>query len=217
MVQLKDIKKTYKIGQNILEVLKGISLNINKNEFVAIQGQSGSGKTTLMNIIGILDSPSSGTMLLEDKNISNLCETEKAKIRGNKIGFVFQSFNLIPTLTALENVMLPSLFQGSNPKQKAELLLGRVGLGARMGHKPSELSGGECQRVAIARALINAPELILADEPTGNLDFDTGREIISLLKKIHKERQSTIIMVTHESDIAKSADRIIKIRDGRLI
>ncbi|MBW7855761.1 MAG: ABC transporter ATP-binding protein [Ignavibacteriaceae bacterium] len=216
MIELKDIVKLYIMGAEQLYALNGVSLGIDRNEYVAIMGPSGSGKSTLMNIIGCLDTPTSGEYLLNGRNVSEMEDDELADIRNKEIGFVFQTFNLLPRINALYNVELPLIYSGI-PKSKriemAEQALVSVGLADRMLHKPNELSGGQRQRVAIARALVNNPSIILADEPTGNLDTKTGDEIMMLLSDLH-EKGNTIILVTHEEDIANHADRIIKIRDG---
>ncbi len=219
LIKLKEVSKIY--GKEMAEVraLQDVSVEINKGEFVAIMGPSGSGKSTFMNIVGCLDIPNKGKIFLENRNISLLEESELAQIRGKKIGFVFQQFNLIPTFNALENVMLPMIFQNIPKKvreKRALDLLNQVGLKKRIKHLPSELSGGEQQRIAIARALANDPEIILADEPTGNLDSKTGKEIIIILKELNKKGK-TIIVVTHDTDIAKCAKKIIKLKDGRII
>lgn len=220
VIELRDVWKIYQMGAVQVPALKGMNLKINKHEFVAIMGASGSGKSTGMNMIGCLDLPTKGTVLLDGYDISKLTESSLAQIRGRKIGFIFQTFNLISSLTALENVMLPLLFQDvfsdHQKENRAKTILDKVGLSQRYNHKPSELSGGERQRVAIARALINNPEIILADEPTGNLDSRTGKEILDLIRNLHKEGK-TIILVTHDSLIARYAQRIIKISDGQVI
>ncbi len=218
IIKLESIEKDYSIGNTIVKALAGINLSIKKGEFIAIIGPSGSGKSTIMNMIGALDIPTKGRIFLDNKNIAHLTESELAQIRGRKIGFVFQNFNLIPTLTAKENVALPMLFQGKNKKErlkKSEEILEIVGLSERAEHLPNELSGGERQRVAIARALANNPELILADEPTGNLDSKTGKEIINLFLKLNKKGK-TIILVTHNQEIASQAHKILKMKDGRI-
>lgn len=217
IIELKDVWKTYYMGKVSLDVLKGINLEINNNEFVAIIGPSGSGKSTLMNQVGILDTPSKGQILLNDADIAKFSESELAQIRGKKIGFIFQQFNLIPTLTALENVTLPTIFQNVPEEirlRRAQKLLTDVGLGERMNHRPNELSGGQQQRVAICRALVNKPEIILADEPTGNLDSASGKQIMELLSRLHSEEKKTIILVTHDIDLVKYAHRTIFIKDG---
>jgi putative ABC transport system ATP-binding protein len=220
VLHLENVWRVYKMGEVDVAALKGINLEIKRNEFLAITGSSGSGKSTMMNLVGCLDLPTQGTIFLEGTDISKLPESRLAQIRGKKIGFIFQQFNLIPTLSALENVMLPSEFQDfSNgfAKKHAEDLLNMVGLGARMHHLPSQLSGGEQQRVAIARALSNNPEVILADEPTGNLDSKSGSEIINILENLWKKEGKTIIMVTHDLNLAKHARRQIQLKDGQII
>jgi len=199
--------------------LKGVNLDIHRKEFLAILGPSGSGKSTLLNMIGSLDLPTKGKVILDGKNIAHLPESDLAQLRGKKIGFIFQTFNLIPSLSALANVMLPMTFQGVSREErvkKAQSLLGKVGLGHRVNHLPSELSGGERQRVAIARALVNDPEVILADEPTGNLDSKTGKDIMSILLKFNQEGK-TVIMITHERSLSKYSDRICLLKDGKVI
>jgi putative ABC transport system ATP-binding protein len=206
------------MGDVTVNALRGISLEIKKGEFVAIQGPSGSGKSTAMNMVGCLDVPTKGRIFLDDKDISHLHESELAQIRGRKIGFIFQQFNLIPTLSAIENVMLPMIFQGIEKEkrlEKAKKLLEMLELGERLNHKPSELSGGQQQRVAIARALSNDPDVILADEPTGNLDSSTGLNVIHYLENLNRQGK-TIVMVTHDADIAKHAKRIEFLRDGQI-
>jgi putative ABC transport system ATP-binding protein len=216
MIQLDNVCKSYFLGKNELPVLKGINLNIDKNEFVALMGPSGSGKSTLMNILGCLDTLTKGTYSLNGKDIGKLSDNELATIRNREIGFVFQQFNLLPRLTAVENVALPLVYAGITKKERTERamqILTNVKLEDRSHHKPNELSGGQIQRVAIARALVNNPAIILADEPTGNLDTKTSAEIMQLLTSIH-QKGNTIILVTHEEDIAKYAQRIIRLRDG---
>ncbi|MBI2047210.1 ABC transporter ATP-binding protein [Candidatus Pacearchaeota archaeon] len=218
MIQLENVHKNYVMGDAIIHAVENASIRIEKGEFVAVIGPSGSGKSTLMHLLGALDLASSGSIFLDGHDIERLSDSELAVIRGRKIGFVFQSFNLIPTLTALENVMLPMMFQNvplKNRRERAGDLLKEVGLGHRLSHLPNQLSGGERQRVAIARALANDPEIILADEPTGNLDTKTGKEIVSLLEGLNKKGK-TIIMVTHEPEIAGYAKRTIRIKDGRI-
>lgn len=220
VIELRNVSKIYKLGKIDVPALRGINLKIYKGEFIAIQGASGSGKSTLLNLIGCLDRPTSGYIFLDGKDISKMDENELAGIRGKKIGFIFQAFNLIGTLNAMENIMLPMRFQGvgeESGKRKAKELLKLVDLEDRIYHKPSELSGGEAQRVAIARALANNPEIILADEPTGNLDSRTGKDIIQLLKKINKQKSTTLIVVTHDAEIAKEAKRIIHLHDGKIV
>lgn len=221
VVELKDIYKIYCMGSVCVNALNGVDLKIQSGEFVAIMGPSGSGKSTMMHIIGALDLPSKGKVFLGGTDVSNLEEDDLAKIRGQKIGFVFQDFNLIPTLTALENVMLPMLFQDSNKsiefqEKHCKALLSLVGLGERVHHKPTELSGGQQQRVAIARSLVNDPEIILADEPTGALDSKSSEEIMDLLKDLNKKRK-TVIIITHDKSVAKAAKRNINLKDGKII
>ncbi len=219
MIELKNVQKVYPMGEVSVPALRGISLTIHPGEFVAIMGPSGSGKSTLMHLVGCLDLPNAGVIQLDGKDITKLDEDTLAQIRGKKIGFVFQTFNLIPTLTALENVELPLLFQGVPREQRrarAAELLRKVGLDGRLHHKPAQLSGGERQRVAIARALANDPEIILADEPTGNLDSESGKAILELLAQLHREGK-TIILVTHNPEAAAYAQRIVRIRDGCLV
>src|SRR3989344_8815827 len=219
IIRLENVEKEYFIGTNVVRALAGASLKVKKGDFIAIVGPSGSGKSTMMNMIGALDVPSKGDIYLDDKNIAIMAESDLAQIRGRKIGFVFQNFNLIPTLTAKENVSLPMIFQGVNKvdrEDRADDLLRKVGLGDRMDHLPGELSGGQKQRVAIARALANNPELILADEPTGNLDSKTEAEILLLLRNLHKQEKKTIIMITHNEKLARVAERVIRLVDGRV-
>ena len=218
IIRLEKVERDYVVGDSLVRALAEISVSINKGEFIAIIGPSGSGKSTLMNMVGALDIPTSGEIYLDNKNIAHLHESDLAQIRGRKIGFVFQTFNLIPTLTAKENVALPMLFQGIHKDERlkrAEELLEKVGLSDRMEHLPNELSGGQRQRVAIARALSNDPEIILADEPTGNLDSKTGKEIINLFKKLNREGK-TIIIVTHDLNISSEASKVLKIKDGQI-
>ncbi|MBS3176001.1 ABC transporter ATP-binding protein [Candidatus Woesearchaeota archaeon] len=219
VIELKNVWKTYTMGEAVVHALQGLSLAIRPGEFVAIMGPSGSGKSTCVNMVGCLDLPTSGTVLLDGQDISHLHESELARIRGKKIGFVFQTFNLIGTLTALENVALPMIFQRiplQKRMEKGKQLLTLVGLSDRANHTPGELSGGQRQRVAIARALANDPEVILADEPTGNLDSATGEKIIQFLRQLHREQHKTIVLVTHDQKLAKMADRIIHIKDGKV-
>lgn len=216
IIHLENICKSYFMGKMELQVLKGINLDIFKNEYVALMGPSGSGKSTLMNIIGCLDTPTSGVYILNNNDISTTEDNKLAEVRNNEIGFVFQQFNLLPRLTALENVALPLVYAGMGKKlrtEKAMHVMELVNLSDRSHHKPNELSGGQCQRVAIARALVNNPSIILADEPTGNLDTKTSYEIMEIFNKIH-EGGNTIILVTHEEDIANHAHRIVRLRDG---
>ncbi len=216
IIQLENIKKSYIMGKQELQVLKGISLQIFKNEYVALMGPSGSGKSTLMNILGCLDSPTDGKYILNGKDVSKTTDNELAEVRNKEIGFVFQQFNLLPRLTAAENVALPLVYNGTLKKRRNDQaleMLDRVGLADRSQHKPNELSGGQGQRVAIARALVNNPSIILADEPTGNLDSKTSEEIMEIFSKIHNEG-NTIILVTHEEGIAKHAHRVVRLKDG---
>ena len=216
VIHLDKIRKSYFMGKMELEVLRGIALDINKNEYVALMGPSGSGKSTLMNIIGCLDTPTSGTYILNGHDISQTVDNRLAEIRNKEIGFVFQQFNLLPRLTALDNVALPLVYAGLGKKlrtEKAKHVMDLVNLSDRSHHKPNELSGGQCQRVAIARALVNDPSIILADEPTGNLDTKTSYEIMEIFNKIHSNG-NTIVLVTHEEDIANHAHRIVRLRDG---
>ncbi|MEO9210122.1 MAG: ABC transporter ATP-binding protein [Ginsengibacter sp.] len=216
IIQLENIQKSYYLGKQELKVLKGISLEIFKEEYVALMGPSGSGKSTLMNILGCLDSPTGGHYVLNDADVSKMMDDDLAEVRNKEIGFVFQQFNLLPRLTAEENVALPLIYNGTSKKLRTELaleMLDRVGLADRSHHKPNELSGGQNQRVAIARALVNNPSIILADEPTGNLDSKTSVEIMHIFDKIQADG-NTVILVTHEEDIAHYAHRIIRLKDG---
>ena len=216
IIKLEDLRKSYFMGKQALPVLKGITLNINKNEYVALMGPSGSGKSTLMNILGCLDSPTEGTYILNGQDVSKMIDDDLAEVRNKEIGFVFQQFNLLPRLTALENVALPLVYAGVPKKQRLEMamqVLEKVSLTDRSHHKPNELSGGQCQRVAIARALINNPSLILADEPTGNLDSKTSVEIMDIFNAI-QAAGNTVVLLTHEEDIANSAHRVVRLRDG---
>lgn len=216
VIHLKDIRKSYFLGRNELPVLKGLNLQINTNEYVALMGPSGSGKSTLMNILGCLDTPTAGNYILNGQDVSKMEDNELADVRNKEIGFVFQQFNLMPRLSALENVGIPLIYAGVSKKERWERameMLGKVGLQDRADHKPNELSGGQCQRVAIARALINDPAIILADEPTGNLDSKTSEEIMEMFAKIHSSG-NTVVLVTHEEDIAEHAGRIVRLRDG---
>ncbi len=220
LIEVKDLIKIYMIGEIEVPALQGITLKINKGEFVAIMGASGSGKSTFMNIIGCLDRPTSGIYLLEGADIGNLERDERAQIRNKKIGFVFQVFNLIPRTSALENVELPMLYNGTparERKEKALKALHAVGLTGREDHNPSQLSGGQQQRVAIARALVNEPAIILADEPTGNLDSKTSAEIMKIFEVLNREQGITILLVTHEADIAGYAERVIFFKDGKIL
>lgn len=218
LIYIKDIVKVYEMGEEKLYALQGVSLDIKKNEYVAIMGPSGSGKSTLMNIIGCLDTPTSGTYILNGRDVHEMDDNELAEIRNKEIGFVFQTFNLLSRSDALHNVELPLIYSGvpkSERIQRAQEALESVGLGDRIRHKPNELSGGQRQRVAIARALVNKPSILLADEPTGNLDTKTGEEIMVLFEELNK-KGNTIIIVTHEESIARHAKRIVKIRDGKI-
>ncbi len=218
IIQLESICKNYRVGMEVVRALRGVSLSINRNEYVALMGPSGSGKSTLMNILGCLDTPTSGRYFLNGNDVSKLRDNELADIRNKEIGFVFQTFNLLPRSTALDNVALPLIYGGQTKNKRRERaleVLDQVGLSDRTHHKPNELSGGQRQRVAMARALVNHPSIILADEPTGNLDSKTSIEIMGLLQDIH-EAGNTIILVTHEEDIAKHAHRIIRLLDGQV-
>jgi len=216
LIQLQDITRKYVMGTETVHALRGVSFSIEKNEYVALMGPSGSGKSTLMNILGCLDTPSSGEYWLNGKDVSKMTDNELAAVRNIEIGFVFQTFNLLPRNTALENVALPLVYAGVKKEERearAAKVLTMVGLADRMSHRPNELSGGQRQRVAVARALVNNPSIILADEPTGNLDTKTSHEIMALFEEIHKNG-NTIILVTHEEDIAQHAKRIVRLRDG---
>jgi len=216
VILLEEIRKSYFMGNQELKILKGINTEILKNEYVALMGPSGSGKSTLMNILGCLDSPTEGKYILNGNDVSTMADNDLADIRNKEIGFVFQQFNLLPRLTALENVALPLVYAGIPKKTRTEMaqeVLRKVDLMDRSHHKPNELSGGQCQRVAIARALVNNPSIILADEPTGNLDSKTSYEIMNIFSKIHSEG-NTVVLVTHEEDISNYAKRVIRLRDG---
>lgn len=216
IIHLEQIRKSYFMGRQEISVLKGLNLDINKNEYVALMGPSGSGKSTLMNILGCLDSPTAGSYILNGHDVSKMADDDLAEVRNKEIGFVFQQFNLMPRLTALENVALPLVYAGIPKKQRTEIameVIKKVGLEERSHHKPNELSGGQNQRVAIARALVNTPSLILADEPTGNLDSKTSIEIMEIFGKIQASG-NTVLLVTHEEDIANYAHRIVRLRDG---
>lgn len=218
IIELKKVKKYYEMGREIIRALDGINLEINRGDFIAIVGPSGSGKSTMMNMIGALDMATEGGVYLDGQDIEHMEESELAQIRGRKIGFVFQTFNLIPTLTASENIMLPMTFQEiseEEKKERTEEILKKVGLENRKNHLPSELSGGESQRVAIGRAIANNPDVILADEPTGNLDSKTGKEIMKIFLDLNKKGK-TIILVTHDINLMKYASKILKIRDGKI-
>ena len=220
IITLEDVWKIYVMGHVEVTALQGVSLDVYQGEFVSIMGPSGSGKSTAVNMVGCLDIPTKGRILLDGKDISHLDESDLAQIRGKKIGFIFQQFNLLPTLTALENVSLPMIFQGIPAEERAaraEQLLTIVQLKDRMNHRPSELSGVQQQRVAIARSLANDPEVILADEPTGNLDTKTGENVLDFLHELNRKHKKTIVMVTHDPHLAKRADRIILLKDGQVV
>ncbi|KHO45248.1 MAG: hypothetical protein QS99_C0016G0022 [archaeon GW2011_AR4] len=220
IIKLSNVWKTYQMGTVEVHALRGLSLEIKQGEFLAIQGPSGSGKSTMVNAIGCLDVPTKGEIYLDGVNIATLGESALAQVRGKKIGFVFQTFNLLSTLTALENVMLPMIFQNIDKDERLERageLLKSVGLGDRLTHKPGELSGGQRQRVAIARALANEPQVLLADEPTGNLDSNTGKQILEMIDELHKKRHMTVVMVTHDDNLAKKAERIAFLKDGNIV
>jgi putative ABC transport system ATP-binding protein len=216
MIRLQGITKVYPMGKRELEVLRSINLEIKQGEMVAIMGPSGSGKTTMLNLIGCLDIPSSGSYYLEGREVSRLSRGELAQVRAQKIGFIFQTYNLLPQFSALANVELGMRYADGVVPNRAMEALNRVGLSDRANHKPSELSGGEQQRVAIARALVKDPPLILADEPTGNLDSHTGEEIMSILTELHKEQNNTLVMITHEADIAHHCQRVVHLKDGQI-
>ncbi|MCW3078119.1 MAG: macrolide transporter ATP-binding protein [Bacteroidetes bacterium] len=216
IISISHIQKTYRIGEEVINALNDVSLSIRKNEYVALMGPSGSGKSTLMNMLGCLDSPSAGEYILNNLSVARMSDNQLAEVRNKEIGFVFQTFNLLPRATTLENVALPLVYAGfskANREARAKEVLEQVGLGNRMNHKPNELSGGQRQRVAIARALVNKPAIILADEPTGNLDSKTSVEIMGLFEEIHNNGNA-IILVTHEEDIALHAHRIVRLKDG---
>jgi len=220
VIELNNVWKIYQLGKIELTVLKGISLDIMRGDFVSIMGPSGSGKSTLLNMIGCLDIPTKGKVVLNGKDVSKLTEDQLSQLRGKTIGFVFQEFNLLAHLTALENVMLPMVFQGEELEQRrkrARVLLTSVGLEERINHQPTELSGGEKQRVAIARAFANNPELVIADEPTGNLDSVTGKKIMEVLETFHKKEKKTMVVVTHDPNIANYSEKIFHIKDGEII
>jgi putative ABC transport system ATP-binding protein len=218
IIKLNKIVRNFQLGKEVIQVLKRVSLEVNKNEYVALMGPSGSGKSTLMNLLGCLDTPTSGEYFLNGTNVSKMTDNSLAQVRNKEIGFIFQTFNLLPRSTALENVALPLIYAGyskSDRNARAMQVLEQVGLADRVKHRPNELSGGQRQRVAIARALVNKPAILLADEPTGNLDTKTSHEIMGLLHKLHQEG-NTIIIVTHEEDIALHAHRIVRLRDGEI-
>lgn len=216
IIKLNNIVRNFQLGKEVIQVLKKVSLEVNKNEYVALMGPSGSGKSTLMNLLGCLDTPTAGEYFLNGTNVSKMSDNQLAQVRNKEIGFIFQTFNLLPRSTALDNVALPLIYAGfskADRQKRALQVLDQVGLADRVKHKPNELSGGQRQRVAIARALVNSPAILLADEPTGNLDTKTSHEIMGLLHTLHKEG-NTIIIVTHEEDIALHAHRIVRLRDG---
>jgi putative ABC transport system ATP-binding protein len=220
VIRLKNVWKTYHMGDISLDVLKGVNVEINSGEFVVITGPSGSGKSTMMNQVGVLDTPTKGKIYLKETDISTLTESDLAQLRGKTIGFIFQQFNLIPTLSALENVTLPTIFQNVPEEirlKRATELLTMVGLEERMHHKPSELSGGQQQRVAIARALVNDPEIILADEPTGNLDSKAGKQVMEMLARLHTEEKKTIILVTHDTGLVRYSQKTVNLKDGEVV
>lgn len=220
IIKLNDVWKTYHMGKIKLNALQGISLEVKKGEILAITGKSGSGKSTIMNLVGCLDVPSKGQVFLESKDVKKLSESKLAQIRGRKIGFIFQQFNLIPTLTALENVAIPGEFQNGNTiklHKRAKQLLDFVDMGDRINHKPTQLSGGQMQRVAIARSLINDPDVILADEPTGALDSKTGENVMKLLINLNKEKNKSIVIVTHDPSLVRYAQRVIELKDGKVL
>jgi putative ABC transport system ATP-binding protein len=220
IIELQNVWKTYIMGEVKVHALRGLNLQVRKGEFLAVMGPSGSGKSTFMNMVGCLDIPSKGKIVLDGKDISLMTESDLAQVRGKKIGFIFQKFNLLNTMTAKENVMLPLTFQGMPQAKREELskkFLEQVGLTNRLDHTPNELSGGQQQRVAIARALANSPEVILADEPTGNLDSQSGQSVLEFLRKLNKDMGTTIILVTHDEKIAKQAQRIVYLKDGLIV
>lgn len=219
LIEIEDMYKLYNPGENEVRALDGINLKISENEFVAIIGHSGSGKSTLMNMLGCLDVPTSGTYMLHDIDVSDMDDDELSDVRNREIGFIFQGFNLIQNLTALENVMLPLIYRGVGKRERRELslkALEKVGLSHRLDHKPAQMSGGQQQRVAIARAIAQAPPIILADEPTGNLDSNSTKEILQILRELHNDGR-TVILITHDNEIAEQADRVIKISDGKIV
>ncbi len=220
IIKLENLWKIYQMDKVELVALRGVSLEINPGDFVTVMGPSGSGKSTLLNMIGVLDFPTKGKLFLKEKDISLLSEDQLSQLRGRTIGFIFQEFNLLPNLSALENVMLPMVFQGTlkeERERKAKDILVSVGLGERISHQPAELSGGERQRVAIARAFANDPEMVIADEPTGNLDSNTGKKIMEILTGFHRDKKKTVVVVTHDPNIAQYSEKIVNIKDGQII
>jgi len=219
LIELNEITKVYHMGEIAVHALRGVSLQVERGEMLAIMGASGSGKSTLMNVVGCLDQPSTGIYMLDGQDVGRLNDDRLAEIRNRQIGFVFQTFNLLPRTSALQNVMLPMIYDGvgmSERRERAHRALTAVGLADRLGHAPNELSGGQQQRVAIARALVNEPSILLADEPTGNLDSTSGKEVMALLQMLHRERGITVILVTHDPEIARQTSRIIHLYDGRI-
>jgi putative ABC transport system ATP-binding protein len=218
VIEVKDVKKTYQMGDQEVAALNGVSFQVERGEMVAITGPSGSGKSTLMNIIGCLDTPSSGSYVLDGVDVSKMSDDAQAEVRNKKIGFVFQQFNLLPRTPAIDQVELPMVYAGvPDRKERAQQALKAVGLGERMYHRPNELSGGQQQRVAIARALVNKPSIILADEPTGNLDSKSGAEIMNIFKSLNRDQGLTIILVTHDPSVAEQAEHVIRVRDGQIV
>jgi putative ABC transport system ATP-binding protein len=220
VIRLEDVKKTYMLGKTPISALRGVNFDVHKGDFIAILGPSGSGKTTLLSIMGLLDRPTEGHVYIEERDVSRLRDNELADVRSKKIGFIFQTFQLVPWLTALQNVEVPMIISNTPPgirREKAIDALKRVGLGHRLSHKPLELSGGEMQRTAIARALVNDPDVVLADEPTGNLDSKTGQELIALLKELNEKYGTTLVIVTHNIELTKGARRVVHLRDGLIM
>ncbi len=220
MIEVKNVVKVYRRGANEVTALAGVTLSVPKGQFLSVMGSSGSGKSTLLNLLGALDVPTSGSITIDGKEISRLPDNDLSKFRRDRLGFIFQFFNLLPTLTAMENVVMPALLAGKSRDEmepKAKLLLEQVGLKGRWGHRPDELSGGEMQRVAVARAILGEPALLLADEPTGNLDSKTGAEVLRLIREATRERQLTVVMVTHDPKAAEVGDRLMRLADGKVI